>query len=104
MQGIPLRPGTRYAAVITTDLASDEKQHLSAGADMKAIATGIAPTGLSAGALAEYEDALVAIAGAGTPKSKVAALTVFTTEDPTAEMIAALAVLVSKPLPVPAPT
>ncbi len=80
LQGTPLRPKTRYAAVVTTALG------VAASAEMSAIATGTQPAGLSSAVFGEYEAALVTLGKSGVPASSVAGLAVFTTDDPTDQL------------------
>ncbi|HEY4121748.1 MAG TPA: hypothetical protein VGM56_27970, partial [Byssovorax sp.] len=103
-QGIPLRPKTRYAAVVTTKLASVSGKPVGADATMQALAAKKSVPGLASDVVSEYEDALDALDAHGTARATVAGLAVFTTGDPTAEFEAAREVLVSAPLPMPDPT
>ncbi|MGZ3443115.1 MAG: hypothetical protein ACXVDD_26520, partial [Polyangia bacterium] len=68
IQGIPLRPSTRYAAVVTRAVRDAHGRRLGR---------------MPAPARADYRDALAAIAPLVAPDD-VAALAVFTTDDPTA--------------------
>jgi hypothetical protein len=80
LQGTPMRPTTRYAAVVTTALG------VSASAEMTAIATGAQPAGLSSKVFQEYEDAVASLGKAGVAAGSIAGLAVFTTDDPTAQL------------------
>ena len=80
LQGRPLRPGTRYAAVVTTAI------HATAGAALER-----AP----AAALARFPDATAALGDT----SHVAGLTAFTTGDPARGMAIAHAAALARPLP-----
>jgi hypothetical protein len=94
LQGTPLRPNTRYAAVVTTALG------LSPSDAMSAIASGTPPAGLSAAVFEEYEDAVAQLGKAGVAATSLAGLAVFTTDDPTAQMQTVLkAALASVPAP-----
>ena len=101
LQGTPLDPLTTYAAFVTKAVTSNGTP-LAQSPQMQALAAGTAPPGMSPAAFAHYGLALAALADAGVAASDLAALTTFTTWDPTAEMgvyrAAALA------LPPPAPT
>ena len=103
LQGVPLRPTTRYAAVVTTKLASASGKAVGADASMQALAAKKSVTGLSSDVASEYEAALDTLDAHGTPRATVAGLAVFTTGDPTAEFEAAREVLVAAALPMPDP-
>lgn len=96
--GAPLRPGTTYAAIITTDLrtegeASDQRVPFARDPDLEALLAASAPSdaGLSA-AYAAYAplrtflaDTSVSDVGSGTiSTAKVLTATVFTTQNPEA--------------------
>ncbi len=83
LQGVPLRPKARYAAVVTRAVHDAEHRPLAPSPEMAALAAGQHPDGLSDAVLAEYTGALKALAPL-VPPSEVAALAVFTTDDPTA--------------------
>ena len=85
LQGAPLRPHERYAAVVTTQVHDAGGHALVPSAEMAAIASGGQPANLSAAVLAEYRNALAALAPLSAPHD-VAALAVFTTDDPTAAL------------------
>ncbi|MFO0549468.1 MAG: hypothetical protein U0271_13840 [Polyangiaceae bacterium] len=86
LQGIALRPNTRYAAVVTTAVKDDKGNALGPSEAMTAIASGTAPAGMSDTVLAEHTAALEALGDFGVDAGAVAALTVFTTDDPTTTM------------------
>jgi hypothetical protein len=95
LQGVPLRPKTTYAAVVTTDLGvhpSDE---------MGAIAAGARPAAMPQRAFDEYRAALASLKSAGTDIRDIAGLAVFTTDDPTSRIGDVLADMLSRPLPMP---
>jgi hypothetical protein len=83
IQGLPLRPHTRYAAVITKAVHDSTGHPLSPSAEMSAIASGKQPDGMPQAAFAEYKDALSALAPL-VPSADVVGLAVFTTDDPAA--------------------
>ncbi len=86
LQGVPLRPSTRYAAVVTRQLRSVLGAPLSPSASMAALVRGEQSVGLSDAALAHYQEALGALAEHGVANEEVVGLAVFTTWDPTAEL------------------
>jgi pimeloyl-ACP methyl ester carboxylesterase len=80
LQGTPLRPNTRYAAVVTSALG------VLPSSEMTAIATGNSVPDLSTKVYQEYEDAIASLDKAGVEASIIAGLAVFTTDDPTAQL------------------
>jgi hypothetical protein len=83
LQGVALRPHTRYAAVVTTDLLDVSGQPLAAA---------------SADTLARFGDTVTELA---LPPSRIAGLTVFTTGDPTRELTIVRDAALAMPLPRP---
>lgn len=80
LQGVPLRAGTRYAAVVTTALGLD------------------AATGDELAALGDAVDALAAL---GVDPADIAGATAFTTGDPMAELLAVRDHALGRPVPQP---
>jgi len=80
LQGAPMRPKTRYAAVVTTALG------VKASGEMTALAGGTQPAGLSSVVFQEYQQAIASLGKAGFASSSIAGLAVFTTDDPTAQL------------------
>lgn len=95
LQGVPLRPNERYAAVVTTAIVP------GISPEMQALASGAAPDGMSADVLAEYTSAISEIAKVGTPSSALSGVAVFTTSSPT-DAIGVMKTAIHA-LPVPAP-
>ncbi len=94
LQGVPLRPGERYAAVVTTALVP------AVSKEMKALAGGSAP-GTSAEVLGEYTSAISEVGKAGTPVEAIAGITVFTTGAPIDELGVLTKAIHALPVPVP---
>ncbi len=90
LQGRPLHPDTTYAAVILRDLGGDDGR-LGQHPDVGLLAHGDVPDGISADAASTYSSALDALAASGIEASDIAGLAVFTTQDPTAELLRAAA-------------
>jgi hypothetical protein len=90
LQGRPLHPDTTYAAVILRDLGA-VGERLGQHPDVGLLAEGEVPDGLSPDAAATYSQALGALTGSGIDTSEIAGLAVFTTQDPTGEMLRAVA-------------
>lgn len=85
LQGVPLRPSTTYAVVIRRAVRDATGAPLDPAPEMRALARGEKPAGMSPEAFDAYRRAL----GTLRDPSDVAALAVFTTGDPTAELLAA---------------
>ncbi|AKT39359.1 hypothetical protein [Chondromyces crocatus] len=98
--GAPLRPHTRYALVVTDDVRAADGGLVGASDELRQ-ALGVDPP---SAALRPVNEALApsidAIEQSGIPRDRIAHLTVFTTDDPTAEMFALRDHLVAN---VPAP-
>jgi hypothetical protein len=97
LQGMPLRPRTRYAAVVTTAVTSGGAPLSQTDAAAELFAGG-APAGLTGEALATYQAAAQALAAQG---DRVAAFAAFTTADPVAEMATLVAAAAAEPVPSP---
>jgi hypothetical protein len=89
VQGVPLRPHTRYAAVVLRDLAD-----LGAPLEMVQLTRGIAPDNLSPAAADAYLGAVDTLGDL-----PYAGIAVFTTGDPSAGLAAMLADARSRPAP-----
>ena len=85
LQGMPLRPNGRYAAVVTTSLRA---------------ASGAALDPAPSSAFARFPDATAALADLGVAKADIAGITAFTTGDPLVELAAVRAAALARPLPV----
>ncbi len=94
VQGVPLRPDSVYAAALTTGLILADGAHLGEAAAVTALRAGEIPDGLDDPG--PWIDALAALDAAGV--ADVAALTVFTTDDPAAPMRALAADIAGYPL------
>ncbi len=100
--GVALRPRTRYAAVVLRSQKDASGSPLCAAPAMAGIVAGTSPD-LAAPVLAEYTAALAALGSVASPTiapSDVAAMTVFTTDDPTRDFAAVTTAM--RALPVPA--
>jgi hypothetical protein len=99
LQGLALRPRTRYAAVVTRDLIDADGERLGVSLSMAELAAGDVPAGLDDPAT--WHEALAALEALGVPPDEVAGLAVFTTGDPTAGLLAMRQDGLSRPLPAP---
>lgn len=98
VQGIPLRPKTRYAAVIRTSLTG---KPLVPSAEMLQILDGKTPSGMDAITWGKHRTALEQLKGQGIAANDIAAMTVFTTGAPTDEYATAVSAFRDGPLPTP---
>ena len=96
-QGVPLRAKTRYAAVITSRVRDALGRPLVASAQMKSIASGVAPAGVGPDAFGEMQGALAAVPST----ADIVGLAVYRTDDPLAGMQAVLDDVLAKPMPKP---
>jgi pimeloyl-ACP methyl ester carboxylesterase len=86
MQGRPLRPNTRYAAVVTTRVLAADGTPIDIATATASILDGEQPVGLSDGAFAAHTDAHDRMRGHGIDDGLIAATAVFDTWDPRAEL------------------
>lgn len=100
-QGIPLRDGTTYAAVVRRSLGDVSGAPLGVPQTLAEIAAGGTPAGMSDADAGQHRAALAAVAEAGIPLDDVAALSVFTTGTPRAGMRVLREDVLSRPLPEP---
>ncbi len=101
VQGIPLRPGKLYAAVVRRSLIDGQGHGLQQAPAVAQLAAGIQPEGMSARALASYQSALATLADAGVMAADIAGLAVFTTGTPAATMGVFKKDVLARPLPTP---
>ena len=102
VHGVPLQPETTYAVVITRAVRAADGRELEPSDDLAALLDRSLPSDPAIDAAAEiYEPALDALADAGVPRSEILNLAVFTTQNPTADLIAARDWLVRQPPPEP---
>lgn len=86
LQGLPLRPGARYAAVVTTRVRDATGARLSPSVETTKLIAGQRPAGMSDAAFADHRAALSAVATAGVAQADIAALTVWRTGEPMKQM------------------
>ncbi len=98
-QGIPLKPQTRYAAVITTAVRDALGSPLSVAPQMKAMLAGNAPAGVSPAAFVEMKAGLAAVSAIVDP-STIAGIAIYRTDDPLAGMKAVIADILTR-IPTP---
>ena len=95
LQGTPLRPKTRYAAVVMKSIGAD------ASREMAQIYADQEPPGLIPGMFAEYLLALETLSAMNVDTSQIAGLSVFTTADPDEDLTTVANAMLASPLPTP---
>ena len=95
LQGVPLRPGVRYAAVVERTLGGG----IDAAPAMRDLIEGRPPAGMSDAAFDEYRRALDALETSGVALDELASVAVFRTDDPTAGFARAVTAALGRPLP-----
>ncbi len=86
LQGAPLRPSATYAAVVSTSVRDAEGVALAQSPAVAELLAGDTPAGMTEPAAQGYRDALAELAAQGVDGGVIAALSVFTTDDPTADL------------------
>lgn len=86
LQGMPLEPGARYAAVVRERVRDAEGEPIGRSLALETIARGGTPEGMSEAAASAHREALAFLEARGV--DDVAALSVFDTQDPTAPLFA----------------
>lgn len=99
LQGIPLRPGTRYAAAVTRQVLDASGRKLAVPRSLAQMRAGRVPDGMSPSAFDEHREALEALESLGLPASSLAGLSVFTTDEPVRDLEAVVKAMLAAPLP-----
>jgi hypothetical protein len=99
LQGVPLPPRRTMAAVATRGVRDGRGRALEPGPEMLALRRGERPATMPEAAFERYVRALDALGRAGVAAGDVVGLAVFTTGDPTAELLAATRAVAAAPLP-----
>lgn len=88
--GLPLRPKTRYAFVVTRDLKGVGGKEIGHSEELDAVLGIHEPkeNSLAASLKSSWAPSIAAVTAAGIPIEQIAHLTVFTTNDPSAELFA----------------
>lgn len=98
LQGIPLRPNARYAAVVLRSAKDAAGKPLGVPDSLAQLIHGRTPAGMSDSVAQEHRDAIAAL---GVAASELAGLAVFTTDDPTTGLVAVRQAMLDRPLPAP---
>jgi hypothetical protein len=99
--GVPLRPDTLYAAVVTTAVRTSDGTPLAPSERAARIFSGDRIAGLGPEAHQAHVDALSELDALGVPIERIASHTVLRTGDPVRGLRDALAQVLAGPLPVP---
>lgn len=97
VQGLPLAPGTRYAAVLMKHIGSHSV--FRASNEMQELLSGSRPAAMREETFSEYVQALGHLPAAHVDIDDIAGLAVFTTDDPTGGMAPKLAASSAVPVP-----
>ncbi|MCC6217297.1 MAG: hypothetical protein IT376_20740 [Polyangiaceae bacterium] len=98
VQGVPLRPLTRYAVLVRASLGDAAGHPLGAPPALEALRAGVPPEGAHGASAIDAYGALFAWARtAGIAEREIAAATVFTTGDPRAELLGWRDAIASRP-------
>lgn len=103
LQGRPLLPKTRYAAVVLRTLKDTTGKRLGQTLDQAKLNAGYPPPGMSDLAFERYGKALTVLSESGTAKNDIAGLAVFTTDDPLAGFARVRDDVLARKLPAPEP-
>lgn len=102
VHGVPLQPETTYAVVVTRAVIAADGRELEPSDDLAALLDRSLSSDAAIDAAAEvYEPAFDVLASNGVPRTDILSIAVFTTQDPTADLIAARDWLVRQPPPEP---
>jgi pimeloyl-ACP methyl ester carboxylesterase len=97
VQGFPLRPASRCAAVLFKHTGT--RSILRATSEMQQLLSGARPKAMTAAVFTEYRQAIQRLAALHLDTDDIAGLAVFTTDDPTSGIAPKLAA--APPVPVP---
>ncbi len=98
--GLPLAPETTYALVATTELRALDGREITPSDDFAALRDRSLPSDEAIDrAAAIYEPAFDVLESAGVPRERIVSMAVFTTQDPTGELLAARDWLARQPPP-----
>ena len=102
LQGTPLKPNTAYVAVLMRQALSDAGGGpLGVSLQMRQLIKGVRPDGLSEVVFEAYREALEALEATGVDVDSIAGLAVFTTGDPTEQMVRLTQTVIARERPTP---
>jgi len=87
LQGYPLRPNTRYAAVVRRAIRARDGRGFEVHPSLVALLRGDRPDGMSAAAFDAHREALDVLRTNAVDPTEIVGLTVFRTSDPTAGIL-----------------
>ncbi len=89
VEGYPLRPSTTYAVIVTRKVTPLATGQFARGPELEEALSQVPTTDEAVAAIRNaYDPALAFLDSDGTPREDVLSMTVFTTQDPVAEMFA----------------
>jgi hypothetical protein len=100
-QGVPLRPGTLYAAVVRRSVHDAAGKPLGTAPAVSELAAGGVPEGMSEQAARTYREALAVLLTQGVPSEEISGLAVFRTGHPTKSFGTFVQHALAQPMPVP---
>jgi hypothetical protein len=100
LQGVPLRPATRYVAAVMRGLGDASGKPLGVSESMSYLVGGLQPAGMGDAAFASYQAGVSALVAAKIDVTEVAGLAVFTTDTPGAELDTVTKAMLAAPQPV----
>lgn len=98
LAGIALAPKQKYAAFVTRGIHDTRGQPIAQSTVLASIEKNVRPPAMPDATFAEYTQALAALQKTGVDASTLAGLTVFTTGDPTAQMLEVARALLEGPV------
>jgi hypothetical protein len=101
LQGRPLLPNTRYAAIVLRKAKDAQGKQLGVSLEMAKLAAGFKPEGMPDEAFARYSKAISVLLKANV--TGLAGIAVFTTDDPAGAFKVVQKDVLSRALPVPEP-
>lgn len=101
LQGVPLKPNTRYAVAILDHLKDAGGESLGPGPGMAPFIAGKQPEGMTLEVVEKHQMAIAALEQGGIALNRVVGLTVYTTGAPTDAHARVAKAMVEAPLPTP---
>jgi hypothetical protein len=101
-QGVPLRPGTLYAAVVRRSVRDASGEPLGAAPAIGELAAGLTPAGMSEASAKQYRVALELLRTLGVAAGDLAGLAVLRTGHPAAGLGGFVEHALAQPIPAPA--
>lgn len=100
-QGVPLRPGTLYAAVVRRSVRDASGESLGAAPEVDELRAGGTPEGMSEASAQDYRRSLNLLGALGVDTGDIAGLSVFRTGNPSRTLGKFVEHALAQPLPAP---